>query len=275
MPTANEMRAEHYGKVAKLGQVEETPNGEARSALHFGAEFRADNIIWNNSERRKLEGYASVVGRKYQMYDMFGEYEELIMPGAFDETLAASPDVAYLVNHRGVTMARTTNGSLELRADQKGLFSVGYLNPKRQDVQDLLVAIEDKDITEMSFAFMIDDGEWNEEYTEYQINKVDINRGDVSAVNFGANPYTSVKARQRDIIDDFRKIPRGAQLAACRAANLSIVDGPLEGLIEKYGIKLDGTTERDAEEQVDKTITDPDTLIVEQWLAQRLLARKR
>lgn len=195
---------------ANPGQV---PNGVARSHA-FGVEMRATKHIFNNQERYKVEGYASVVEKKYRMWDMFGEYDEIVSQGAFDETLSKNPDVAYLVNHRGVTMARTVNGSLELKADGKGLFTVAYLNPKRTDVADLVTAIEDRDVTEMSFAFRIDDGEWNEDYTEYRINKVDLDRGDVSAVNYGASPHTSVSARQAEVLSDFEKLPEGAQRAA-------------------------------------------------------------
>lgn len=270
MSNANERRAQYWqdNKAENIQVRGSFPNGQARSQP-FGAEFRAsaEPVIWNGGEKRLLEGYASIVGRKYPMWDMFGEYEELIMPGAFDKTLSQKPDVAYLVNHRGVTMARTTNGNLELRADGKGLLTHAYLNPKRVDVQDLLVAVEDKDVTEMSFAFMITDGEWNEEFTEYQINEVDLDRGDVSAVNFGANPYTSVKARQQEVIRDFALIPRGAQEAALRAAGIE--RGIPHVSPEEAHELLTGETER----TVDKAITDPHTLYVEQWLTQEMLSK--
>lgn len=191
----------------------EVPNGIARSRA-FGVELRASTEIWNNQERHKVEGYASAVEKKYRMWDMFGEYDEVVSQGAFDETLSKNPDVAYLVNHRGVTMARTTNGSLELKADGKGLHTLAYLNPKRTDVRDLVTAIEDRDVTEMSFAFRIDDGEWNDDFTEFRINKVDLDRGDVSAVNYGASPHTSVAARQSEVLEDLERLPEGAQRAA-------------------------------------------------------------
>jgi HK97 family phage prohead protease len=150
------------------------------------------------------------------MYDAFGEYEEVVQRGAFTATLAASPDVPFLVNHAGVTMARTTNGTLTLEEDALGLRSVARLNPERQDVRDLVSAIEDKLITEMSFAFMIDDAEWNEDFTRFEIRSVNIDRGDVSAVNFGANPYTSIAARSQEIVRDIDRLPEGAQMAALR-----------------------------------------------------------
>jgi HK97 family phage prohead protease len=199
----------------------EVPNGAGRSHA-FGVQMRATNVIWNNQERILLDGYASVVEKKYRMWDIFGEYDEVVSQGAFDETLSKNPDVAYLVNHRGVTMARTTNKSLELLADGKGLATKAYVNPKRTDVRDLVTAIEDRDVTEMSFAFRIDDGEWNDDFTEFRINRVDLDRGDVSAVNYGASPHTSVAARQSEVIEDLKRLPEGARRAAVEELQRSL-----------------------------------------------------
>lgn len=262
--------------------------GRGRSQ-DFGASLRAETMIWNDSERIRVQGYASIVGRAYKMYDMFGEYEEIISPGAFDETLSRNPDVAFLLNHRGVTMARTTNGSLELEADSKGLKSTAYLNPKRTDVRDLVTAIEDKDVTEMSFAFMIDEGEWDEDYTRYEIGKVNIDRGDVSAVNYGANPYTSIQARQQEIIYGFTKIPTAAQDAALRAAGLPFrLNGfvkPEDGGSDSGNRGGSDSSNRGGSDtgggdlstqdtrSVDNQFTDPHTLWVEQWLTCKSLVR--
>lgn len=248
LATANELRAEALTKDQGHGKTN-APNGAARSQP-FAAQLRAETLIWQDSERNKVEGYASIVGKKYKMWDAFGEYSELVNPGAFDVTLTKSPDVAFLMNHRGMTMARTTNGSLELSADNKGLKSIAYLNPKRGDVRDLILAIEDKDITEMSFAFLIMDGQWNDEYTEYTINEVDLDRGDVSAVNYGANPYTSVSARQLEVIRDFRLLPSGAQREAMA------------------GLDRDASTVHTGSQG----ISDAHTLDVEHWLAIELLS---
>lgn len=206
----SEQRAE-----AVRSNPRQVPNGAGR-LQPFKAELRSETVIWNEQERMKVEGYASIVGKRYQMWDMFGPYDEVVDPGAFDETLSKNPDVAFLVNHKGVSMARSTNGSLELSVDGKGLKSVAYLNPKRQDVQDLVVAIEDRDVTEMSFAFRIFEGggEWNDEFTEFRILKADLDRGDVSAVNYGANPYTSIAARSTEILEELDKLPEGARRAA-------------------------------------------------------------
>lgn len=228
---------------ATPGQV---PNGAARSHA-FNVEMRASKHIFNNQERFKVEGYASVVEKKYRMWDMFGEYDEVVSQGAFDETLSKNPDVAYLVNHRGVTMARTVNGSLELKADGKGLHTLAYLNPKRTDVADLVLAIEDRDVTEMSFAFRIDDGEWSEDYTEYRIHKVDLDRGDVSAVNYGASPHTSVAARQAEVMSDLEKLPEGAQRAAVAELQRRLGDDTDERALDTLTDTFDDTSDLEPE----------------------------
>jgi HK97 family phage prohead protease len=187
--------------------------------LPFPALMRAEAVEWNGMGRYQLDGIASTTEQPYRMFDMFGEYDEVIDRAAFNETLSADPDVAFLVNHKGVTMARSRpNGrgyrSLELSVGATGLQSRAFLNPERQDVKDLVHAIRDNDITEMSFAFRIDDGEWDEDFTKFRIRKVDLNRGDVSAVNYGANPYTSIAARSTELLRDLDRLPVGAARAA-------------------------------------------------------------
>jgi HK97 family phage prohead protease len=183
--------------------------GLSRS-LAFPTKYRSELVERNGSEYNQLTGVASVTDQPYDMFDMFGEYTETIERGAFTETLASNPDVVFLVNHKGLSMARTTNGSLMLRMGDTGLESDAYLNPKRTDVADLLVAIDDRTVTEMSFAFMLEDGLWSEDFTEFTITKLSIDRGDVSAVNYGANPYTSISARE---LDDMARLPAGAARA--------------------------------------------------------------
>jgi phage head maturation protease len=50
-------------------------------------------------------------------------------------------------------------------------------------------------IDEMSFMFRIVRGQWSPDYMEYRIDEVDIDRGDVSIVGYGANPATSAELR--------------------------------------------------------------------------------
>jgi HK97 family phage prohead protease len=187
----------------------------------FPARMRAELVEHNGQRRYHLQGHASVVEQPYEMWDSYGPYMEVIERGAFTQTLADEPDVAFLVNHRGLTMARTVPApglqpTLHLEMDDAGLKVDAWVNPKRQDVSDLVTAIEDRDVNEMSFAFLLADGagRWSEDFSEFRIAEVDIDRGDVSAVNYGANPYTDVSARSREVLADLDHLPAGAARAA-------------------------------------------------------------
>jgi HK97 family phage prohead protease len=149
-----------------------------------------------------FEGYASVTcssidddSHSYEMQDLIGPYRESIIRGAFGKTLAEGADVAFLVNHEGVSMARTKPGTLQLSEDSTGLHVAASLNPSRPDVQILRAAIEDGALDEMSFAFRVVRQDWS--YAEDNgvedrryIREVNLDKGDVSAVNYGASPHT-------------------------------------------------------------------------------------
>jgi HK97 family phage prohead protease len=231
--TAARLRSGDTEPTGAAKRTAPTGMSAARMAA-FPAQLRAELVDYKGQERYHLLGHASVVNTPYEMWDSFGPYMEVIDGTAFTRTLAASPDVAFLVNHKGVTMARTTNESLLLRMDAVGLAVEAWLNPKRQDVSDLVVAIQDRDVTEMSFAFMLGDGggEWTPDMQTFRIRELDLDRGDVSAVNYGANPYTDVAARAREILADLDRLPAGAARAAVarlqRRSDITSIEALLE-----------------------------------------------
>ncbi|HMH90729.1 MAG TPA: HK97 family phage prohead protease [Streptosporangiaceae bacterium] len=180
------------------------------------ANWRSALVDWNGKKHNQLDGYASVTGIEYEMWDMWGPYGETVSQSAFDATLAADPVVVFLINHTGLPLARTDNGTLLLDADPRGLHMLAYANPERDEVRNLVVGIDDKNVTEMSFAFHIAEGgcEWDDDFEHFTITEVSLDRGDVSAVRYGANPYTDITARARQIISDLDRLPPGAQRAA-------------------------------------------------------------
>lgn len=200
------------------------PGSQARS-VGFPAVMRAKKTTYNDQDLYHLNGIASVVELGYEMWDWAGPYTEIVDARAFDKTLSAGPDTVFLTNHRGLTMARTIpvagrKATLLLgmvagdEAEENGLGSDAYVNPKRSDVSDLVTAVDDGVVDEMSFAFMLNEGWWSQDFETFRITEVDIDRGDVSAVNYGANPYTSIAARQREILQELRGLPLGAARAA-------------------------------------------------------------
>lgn len=225
----NQRRADTYAAADHI------PLGQARVAP-FGAQMRAQAVQRNGRPFYRVDGYASIFEARYEMWDAFGPYDEVVSAGAADGTLAREPDVVFLLNHRGLAMARTANGSLELSADARGLADTAWLNPKRNDVQDLVSAIDDGIVTEQSFAFQITDGSWNHDFTEFRINAFNIDRGDVSAVNYGANPHTTIAARQREIFGELDRMPAYAARAAMRRLALRVNGG---GQGEGQGRRVD------------------------------------
>lgn len=174
------------------------------------ATLRAVTVQRNGKELYQLSGVASVTDKPYEMYDWLGTYDEIIERGAFVETLAADPDVSFLINHTGMTLARTTNRTLDLRLGATGLECDAYLNPQRSEVDSLVRGIDDGDITEMSFAFMLEEGWWSDDFETFRISKLSMNRGDVSAVNYGANPFTTIGARTARMLRDLVEISPAA-----------------------------------------------------------------
>src|SRR5690348_9064457 len=92
----------------------------------YPAEFNTRGV--GGSGLVRLTGYASTFDQPYEMYDAFGPYTETVHRGAFDLTLALRPDVAYLSNHGGLTMARTKSGSMHLATDTRGLHVDALVN---------------------------------------------------------------------------------------------------------------------------------------------------
>jgi HK97 family phage prohead protease len=216
---AAELRRRQAGEAGERGgdvayrQYRSAVAGLGRSrVVDTPTQVRAASEPRNGKDMVHTSGFFTRYERGYPMWDSFGEYEERIARGAGRATIAANPNVMFLVNHKGVTMARTHNGTLFLEERDEGGFHDAWLNPERPDVQIIKAAMNDGDVEEMSFAFLIPDGagEWSEDFMTFEIRSYDIDRGDVSAVNMGANPNTDIAARAGQILDELDHLPEGA-----------------------------------------------------------------
>ena len=185
------------------------PGGVARRPS-WPAQMRVLTVQRDGKAFQEVTGTASVYEQPYDMWDWAGPYKETVSANAGARSLAAKPDVHYLVNHTGLSLARTRADTLDLWEDHTGLGYRARLNPQRDEVKNLVLAIEDGLVTENSFGFMIDEGGWSDDFTEFRIAEYDINRGDVSAVNYGANPYTTIAARSQEILTALDQLPTGA-----------------------------------------------------------------
>ncbi len=174
-----------------------------------------------------LTGYASVFDKGYEMYGGpdKGGWVEIVDRRAFDETLKRKPDLHLLINHEGMPLARTKSGTLRLSTDKVGLKVDADLDRSDPDVQRLEVKMGRGDMDEMSFAFRTIRHEWNEDESERRMLELNLDKGDVSVVNFGASPHTSAGLRSmQDAIDAIT----AGDLAEMRAVDESDVRSALE-----------------------------------------------
>ncbi len=211
-------------RCAESGVALRSPDRAAAAATPgMRASFTVERAAGAEDSEVLLRGHATVYEEPYQMWDMWGPYTEVVSAGAGANSLAGGPDVKFLFNHRDMPMARTNNGegpgSLLLEEDDHGLLSLARPLMSLQLSQQVVLATEAHLIDEMSFAFVIVRGTWNADYTEYRIHEYDINRGDTSAVTYGANPFTDIAAE--------RDAPAAGLDAARKAAARNTLFSPL------------------------------------------------
>ena len=139
----------------------------------------------------RMAGYAAV----FNEASVPLPFIEKIAPGAFRKTLSETPDVRLLVNHEGLPMARTKNGTMRLSEDEKGLFFEAEL-ANTQEARDLYTLVERGDVDQMSFAFRVIRQNWSKDRSERTLTEVSLSDGDVSIVTYPAYAATSVEARE-------------------------------------------------------------------------------
>jgi HK97 family phage prohead protease len=154
----------------------------------------------------RLSGYAAV----FNDASVPLPFKERIAPGAFRKTLSEAPDVRLLINHEGLPLARTKNGTLTLTEDDRGLrFDADLADT--QEARDIYTLVQRGDVDQMSFAFRVIRQNWSKDKSERTLTEVSLADGDVSVVTYPAYPTTSVEARQKiahalDAIKEGRKL---------------------------------------------------------------------
>jgi len=139
----------------------------------------------------RLRGYAAV----FNDPSVPMPFIETIAPGAFSKTLSETPDVRLLINHEGLPLARTKNGTLTLMEDERGLFMDAVIADTNEG-RDLYKLIERGDVDQMSFAFRVIRQKYNEDRSLRTLTEVSLADGDVSVVTYPAYQTTSVEARE-------------------------------------------------------------------------------
>ena len=170
---------------------------ESRSVPFRDVELRAAA----GGKDLNFSGYACVTDVGYDVSDwLYGDYTEFVRQGAFAKTLADGADVPFKLNHDGMTLARTASKTMQLSEDDTGLYVEARFDPRNPDVQKIQSAMERGDMDEMSFAFWVTRQAWSPDWLQRDILEVNLSKGDVSLVNYGANPNTAglTQLRARD-----------------------------------------------------------------------------
>jgi len=153
--------------------------------------------IRSDEDGQTIEGIAAVVNSETDL----GWFNERIAPGAFDSVLGG--DTVALFNHDpNFPLARTTateGGKLELYLTDKGDLGYRFKMPKTSLGRDLAENIRTGVVSKSSFAFTIEEDEWDykrgQDANDVRTIKKIKRLYDVSPVTYPAYNDTSVAAR--------------------------------------------------------------------------------
>ena len=173
----------------------------------------------------RLSGYAAV----FNDNSVPLPFVERIAPGAFRKTLSETPDVRLLINHEGLPLARTKNGTLTLSEDERGLYMDAVI-ADTQEGRDLYTLVQRGDLDQMSFAFRVIRQKWNENRTERLLTELSLADGDVSVVTYPAYPTTSVEARKH-LKQAIQAIKEGREVTG---ESLIVIQAILDKIDESY-----------------------------------------
>jgi HK97 family phage prohead protease len=200
----------------------------------------------------RLSGYAAV----FNEASVPLPFKETIAPGAFRKTLTETPDVRLLVNHEGLPLARTKNGTLTLSEDGKGLYFNAEL-ANTSDARDIYELVQRGDVDQMSFAFRVIRQKWSEDRSRRILTEVSLSDGDVSVVTYPAYISTSVEAREK-LAETLTAIKEGREVTG---DSLVALQGALQQISEGYGYieEVKGALEQ----MINNNIPTEDSLVEE------------
>ena len=175
--------------------------------------------------KMRLSGYAAV----FNDSSVPLPFKESIAPGAFRKTLSETPDVRLLINHEGLPLARTKNGTLKLEEDERGLrFDADLADT--QEGRDIYELVKRGDVDQMSFAFRVIRQKWNDDRSRRVLTEVSLADGDVSVVTYPAYPTTTVEAREY-LKEAISAIKEGREVTG---ESLIVVQAILDKIDESY-----------------------------------------
>lgn len=147
---------------------------------------------------RTLEGYAAVFNQPARIRDLIGDFDEVILPGAFKRSLEQRTPVLQFEHGRDPRVGAVPIGAIDdIHEDDDGLyvrarlFDNAVVEPVRQ-------AIAGRAIKGMSFRFSVPDGgdTWTPRKGDVDLREItDTDTGECGPVVFPAYDQTSVSVR--------------------------------------------------------------------------------
>jgi len=220
----------------------------------------------------RLRGYAAVFNDE----SVPMPFIETIAPGAFRKTLSETPDVRLLINHEGLPLARTKNGTLTLTEDDRGLYMDAIIADTSEG-RDLYKLVERGDVDQMSFAFRVIRQKYNEDRSVRTLTEVSLADGDVSVVTYPAYPTTTVEAREA-LRTAIQAIKEGREITGESLAVLNTIFEDLsEGhdyimkAVEMMAMLTGGEPEEEIEEpEVEEVPVEPVAIAATRSISLRL-----
>jgi HK97 family phage prohead protease len=140
----------------------------------------------------EITGSPIVYNSPYVVRDLFGEFEETMMPGVCSAALVnAETDCRFLFDHSSMPMARTRSKTLTLKDTPTALRFTALVDTRQRIANDLVIALERGDVSQMSCGFIVARDSWNDDMTKRSIHSFR-ELLDVSAVTYPASPTTSI-----------------------------------------------------------------------------------
>ena len=139
-----------------------------------------------------VEGYAA----RYEPYVLYEDYDGQPVYERFEPGCFASCDMSDIImqfNHQGTVLARLSNGSLIVEADETGLFIAADLG-RTEAARNLYEEISAGMVTKMSWGFIPSTYYYDKE-SRTIVHKTVKKIFDVSAVSIPANQNTEINAR--------------------------------------------------------------------------------
>lgn len=150
-----------------------------------------------------ISGYAAVFNSETEIWEGLNE---VILPGAFSDSLAKS-DIRCLFDHDwSKVLGRTKAGTLRLEEDERGLkFEVEL--PNTTTAKDLAESMARGDINQCSFGFIPTEEKWNYDVDPVLRSVMSVELYEVSIVSLPAYSDTeaSLIRSKQDIKEDIEK----------------------------------------------------------------------